>query len=170
MAITTTLRKLKDADACVPRYKHLCEGLGRGFGKTATLPLTKILETNGREDVLWALFNAADGGDKIVRLWAADCAEHVQHIWLKSYPNDARPADAIKAARAFARGEITTADGTAAGAAARAAARAAAWAAARAAAGTAAGTAEEQWQTGRLIEYLNEEVTEDWHAEVKSCR
>jgi hypothetical protein len=26
--------------------------------------------------------------------------------------------------------------------------------------------AEEKWQTERLIAYLNEEVTEDWHQEV----
>ena len=137
--ITTTLQKLKDAKACVERYTHLREALGKDFKLTTVLPLTRILETNGRDDVLWALDNAVDGGDKICRVWAADC---VLHIFLKERPKDTRPADAIKAARQFARGQITTA----------------------AAAGDAAGAAEEKWQIDRLIAYLNNEVTEDWHA------
>ena len=168
--IVTTLQKLKDADACVPRYKHLREALGKSFGMDTELPLTRILETNGREDVLWALDNAIDRGDKILRLWAADCAAHVQHIWLAKYPNDQRPAKAIKAARQFARGEITAA-ARAAAAAAWAAAGDAAWAAAAPAwdaaaaawaaaapAWDAARAAEEQWQTERLIAYLKDEV------------
>lgn len=170
--ITTTLQQIQDAEACKPRYKHLREALGMDFGMTTELPLTRILETNGRADVLWALDNAIDGGDKILRLWAADCAAHVHHIWLKTYPNDTRPAEAIKAARQFARGEITAAAWAAAVAAARdaavdaevAAARDAAWAAAGAAAGAAAVAAEEQWQTDRLIAYLKDDVTGDWIA------
>jgi len=190
---TTTLQRLKDADACVARYKHLREALGESFGMDTELPLTRILETNGRNDVLWTLDNVIDGGNKILRLWAADCAERVQHIWLAKYPNDQRPAEAIKAARQFARGEITAAARDAAGdaawdaawaawaAGAAGAARAAAGAAGSAgdaagAAGDAAGAAgdagdaraaEEKWQTDRLIAYLNDEVTEDWHASVQ---
>jgi hypothetical protein len=126
--IVTTLQKLKDADACVPRYKHLREALGKSFGMDTELPLTRILETNGLDDVLWAMEHVIDVGDKILRLWAADCAAHVQHIWLAKYPNDRRPAEAIKASRQFARGEITAAAYAARAAAARAA-RDAAWAA-----------------------------------------
>jgi len=156
--LATTLQKLKDAGACVERYKHLREALGKSFGMTTELPLTRILEINGLDDCLWALGEAVDGGDKICRLFAADCAEHVQHIWLKHYPDDTRPAEAIKAVRAFARGQITNAAG------------AAAWAAAGTAARNAARVAERKWQKDRLIAYLNEEVIEDWHTEaVKSC-
>jgi hypothetical protein len=90
------------------------------------------------------------------RLFAADCAEHVLHIYEKNYPDDNRPRKAIEAVRKSARKEIDAAArawdaaraaardaaGAAAGAAARAAARAAAgaraWDAARAAAGDAA--------------------------------
>ena len=156
--LITTLQKLKDAGACVERYKHLRLALGKSFTMSTELPLARILETNGLDDCLWALDHAVDGGDKICRLFAADCAEHVQHIWLKHYPNDSRPADAIKAARAFARGGLS--------AAALAAAWAAARAAARDAAGDAARAAETKWQTDRLISYLN-----DWHAEqaAQSC-
>ena len=57
--------------------------------------------------------------DTTSRLFAADCAERVLPIWQRRYPDDGRPAEAIAAARAFARGEISGA------------ARDAAWAAAR---------------------------------------
>jgi hypothetical protein len=127
---TTTLRRLKEANACVSRYLHLRESLGKEFGLDTKISLQRILETNGLEDTLWALSNVVDGGDKILRLWAADCAEHVLHFFTEKYPNDKRPAEAIQAARDFANGKITKA--------ARDAARAAAWAAARAAAADAA--------------------------------
>ena len=64
--------------------------------------------------------------EKVLRLFAADCAERVLPIWEKHYPDDDRPRKAIEATRRFARGEIGAAAGDAAAAAARAAARAAA--------------------------------------------
>lgn len=39
-------------------------------------------------------------------LWAADCAERFADIYEKYYPEDARPREALKAAAAWARGEI----------------------------------------------------------------
>ncbi len=116
--------------------------------------------------------------DTTARLFAADCAEHTLHIFEEVCPDDKRPAEAIEAARKFARGEITQdelaaaraaawaaawdAAGAAARAAARDAARAAAWAAAWDAAwdaaGDAAGDAEREWQTARLFQYLNGEL------------
>ena len=71
--------------------------------------------------------------DEDLRLFAADCAEHVLPIFLKVRPNDDRPTKAIEAARQFARGEITDAAWAVAGAAA--------WDAAGDAAGAAAGDA-----------------------------
>ena len=79
--------------------------------------------------------------DTSARLFAADCAEHTLHIFLKVRPDDDRPGLAIEAARQYARGEIRAAARDAAGAAAGAAARAAAWDAARDAARDAAGAA-----------------------------
>jgi len=152
--ISTTLAKLKKAHACVERYTHLRKALGAKFDKDTELPLARILELNGCDDTLWVLSNAIDGGDKIIRLWAADCAERVLPIFLKVRPDDSRPADAIKAARQFARGEIGDAARDAARAAAVDAARDATRAAAEAAAGAAAWAAEEQWQANRLSEYL----------------
>ena len=77
---------------------------------------------------------AAVNVDKDLRLFAADCAEHVLHLFERDYPNDDRPRKAIQAARDFAEGRISDA--------AREAAWAAAWAAARAAARAAEWAAE----------------------------
>ncbi len=40
------------------------------------------------------------------RLFAADCAEHVLSLWNERFPDDRRPAEAIDAARRYARGEL----------------------------------------------------------------
>lgn len=40
-------------------------------------------------------------------VWAADCAQHVLHLFEEMQPNDDRPRRAIELARAWARGEIT---------------------------------------------------------------
>jgi len=121
--------------------------------------------------------------DKTGRLFAADCAEHVLHIYEKSYPNDFRSRNAIQAARDFANGKITRqaltaarggGDATwatwAAGAAQEAtgdaawAVRDAAWAARAARAAWEAARAardardvEKKWQLKKLAEYLGRE-------------
>lgn len=53
----TTLAELKEARACLPGYRRLCKALGgvRSYGKDTPIPLLKILETNGLDDVIWAL-------------------------------------------------------------------------------------------------------------------
>lgn len=109
---------------------------------------------------------AAVNIERELRLFAADCAEHILWIYERDYPNDDRPRKAIEAARKFARGEINNAERAAARDAARAAAWdaawdaardaswAAAWAAARdaawAAARAAARAAETEWQRAQF--------------------
>ncbi len=90
--------------------------------------------------------------DKTIRLFAADCAEHVLPLYESKVPLDDRPRQAIEAARALARGEI---DADAADAAASAAAYVSAHDAAVFAA-RAAGSpdAERTWQGNRLAHYL----------------
>ena len=70
--------------------------------------------------------------DKTLRLYAADCAEHVVDLYEKKYPTDTRLRKAIQAARDFVKGKITAeeldaakADAAAAASAAYAAANAA---------------------------------------------
>ena len=81
---------------------------------------------------------------KLLALWAAECAEHVLLFFEEHRPQDDRPRKAIEAARAWVRGEIKCGPARAAALAAHAAARDADEGPARAAAratGHAAGTA-----------------------------
>lgn len=47
-----------------------------------------------------------DEHHRLLALWAADCAEHVLHLFEAVRPEDPRPRLAIEEARAWARGEI----------------------------------------------------------------
>lgn len=85
---------------------------------------------------------AAVNVERDLRLYLADCAEHVLPIWEAKYPEDDRVRKCIVAARAFANGEITAEEL----AKARDAAWDAAWTAAGAAAWDAAGDGEQAWQ------------------------
>src|SRR5262245_36630495 len=48
-----------------------------------------------------------DADHRLLALWAADCAQHVLHLFEQTQPEDDRPRRAIELARAWARGEIT---------------------------------------------------------------
>jgi hypothetical protein len=119
---------------------------------------------------------------RTLRLFAADCAEQVLHIYEQQYPEDFRPRKAIEVARKVAYGvpygdaerAAWSAAWNAVWSAARSAARSAAWSAAysaaesaaRSAAWSAAGSAalsaaysaassaEREWQLRRFKEYM----------------
>ncbi len=48
-----------------------------------------------------------DADHHLLALWAADCAQHVLHLFEEIQPNDERPRRAIELARAWTRGEVT---------------------------------------------------------------
>lgn len=57
-----------------------------------------------------------DSDHHLLAVWAADCAQHVLHLFEEVQHNDDRPRQAIELARAWARGEVTmTQSRTAAG-------------------------------------------------------
>jgi len=64
-----------------------------------------------------------DADHHLLALWAADCAEHVLHLFEAASPNDHRPRHAIEMARAWTRGEVSMTEARAAGGHANAAAR-----------------------------------------------
>lgn len=64
-----------------------------------------------------------DADHHLLALWAADCAEHVLHLFEELRPNDYRPRRAIESARAWTRGEIKMTESRAAAGHANAAAR-----------------------------------------------
>lgn len=56
----------------------------------------------------WEGYNSVDEGThEALALWAADCAEHVLHYFEEKHPDDDRPRNAIEAARAWTRGEVS---------------------------------------------------------------
>jgi hypothetical protein len=65
-----------------------------------------------------------DADHYLLALWAANCAQHVLHLFEEEQPNDNRPRNAIESIRAWVNGEITMAQSRAAGGHAMAAARA----------------------------------------------
>jgi len=64
-----------------------------------------------------------DSDHHLLAIWAADCAQHVLHLFEEMQPNDDRPRQAIESVRVWARGEITMSQSRAAGGHAMAAAR-----------------------------------------------
>ena len=64
-----------------------------------------------------------DSDHLLIAKWAADCAQHVLHLFEEERPDDDRPRIAIEQARAWARGEITTGQARSAAFAANAASR-----------------------------------------------
>jgi hypothetical protein len=64
-----------------------------------------------------------DADHHLLAVWAADCAQHVLHLFEEVRPNDDRPRRAIELTRAWTRGEIMMTQSRAAGGHAMAAAR-----------------------------------------------
>ena len=101
--LTTTLNRLRQANACPERYAHLLRALGGvKADHDAPINLLTILEHNGVDDCLWALCATSKNCDTVARLMAADFAESVLSLYERDYPNDPRPRNAIEATRTFA--------------------------------------------------------------------
>ena len=64
-----------------------------------------------------------DADHRLLAVWAADCAQHVLHLFEQTQPSDDRPRRAIEQARAWARGETTMTQARTAAFVAHAAAR-----------------------------------------------
>ena len=136
-------------------------------------------------DLVW-IARAAARHDKDIerrlRLWMADCAARVLHIYEKHVPDDNRVRTAIETARQYARGEANTtawaaarnvamdaardtaweAARDAAKSATKSVARDAAWSAAWAVGWNAARDAEEKWQFDHLVARLSNPEPADW--------
>lgn len=177
----------KECPLCTARIKHLqsnCQH--KPYGDDDPIPFDVMLKHTEFKNVLWS-FQAVMPGeeqerDSIGRLLVCDCVERVLPIYHKFDPDDETLEIVIYVSRCYAYGgatddELAMAEAAvravrteaAAGAtaavrvAARAVAAAAAWAAVRAA--TAADAAvrvaaadEREWQTKRLMQYLNKEL------------
>ena len=122
---TTTFEKLNAAGACAERYKHLARELGgiKKYGRDTPITLLQILDSNGMGDLFWALANAVETTpdlDRILRLFACDCAERALRLERDAGRElDPRSWAAVAVSRQFAVGEATAGELAAAGNAAR---------------------------------------------------
>ncbi len=108
--------KIEEIIPCRSGY-HLCE-----FTDLMTWLGPEIYEAEGKfiRDNNKTVFQQARiirkiecWNERTARLFAADCAEHVLHLFEGEYPKDLRPREAIQAARDFANGKIDAAAGDA---------------------------------------------------------
>jgi len=132
-----TLSRLQEFDPCEERLNRIKAKLPQKIGITAARAAKAGASF---DDLVWVASVMARTDKDIerrLRLWVADCAARVLHIYEKDGTSKA-PRDSIVAARQYAREEIGAAARDAARAAAWDAAWAAAWDAARAAARDAA--------------------------------
>jgi hypothetical protein len=91
-----------ELDPCKDYTVEVVEGL---WGGRESLTLVEICDLDvPAHDRIWAVTQLMP--EREARLFAADCAESVLHIYETERPKDARPRKAIAAARAYANGEI----------------------------------------------------------------
>ena len=129
--ITTTLKAIRQHRPCglehgsTNGYQKLVKFLGKDYGDETPIRFSQITESNGADDAYWCSRALPEEYDNEVRLLLVDVAERVLPIYEARYPDCKKPRQAIEAARAFARGEISKEELAAARAAAEAAASAA---------------------------------------------
>ena len=85
--ITTTLADIREISTCRDSWKELLKGLGVSRANKKPLPLERILEINGFEEALDALY-AVQGHDVAIRLFARYCARYCLDIFERAYPDD----------------------------------------------------------------------------------
>ena len=99
--LTTTLKEIHSHQPCADGWKKLRKHLGLTPAEAKTsidpLPILTVLESNGVDDAIWVIEHCTDL--YICRLFAADCAESVLHLFEAEYPDDDRPRRAIAVAR-----------------------------------------------------------------------
>ena len=181
MDLMLTYAELKALDPCAESLRRVANLMGGARKWTAGITAAQAREAGATfDDLVWVSSAVActnPNVDRRLRLWMADCAARVLHIYEAAEKSDA-PRAAIVAARQYARGEIDdaarAATRDAAWAAAWAATRDAAWAATRdaaraatrdaawAAERAAARAAEESWQFDRLVLRLSADEPLDW--------
>src|SRR5574343_491834 len=78
----TTLSEIRSHNPCADGWATLTGALGPDCGDDTPLTYARILETNGIDDCMWALHYCGDTeGQKIMRLFAADCAERALSLY-----------------------------------------------------------------------------------------
>lgn len=111
--ITTTLKKISRCRPCGSKrtskaaFSLLRESLGDNYGDNTPVKFSEIIEIQGLDDAILCLGSICPKHNKEVRMFAAECAKHVLHIFEIQFPNDDRPRKAIEAACDYAQRKIT---------------------------------------------------------------
>ena len=95
---TTTLNRIRAHRPCGRGWSTLLRGLNKKRYSNDKLSFKLILEINGIQDAVWCLRTLVYNEQ---RLFMADVAESVLHLYENNYPNDDFPRKAIQAARDF---------------------------------------------------------------------
>jgi len=98
---TTTLNRIWDHEPCERGWLTLLEGLAKVRPDDEPLPYSRIVETNGLKDAVWAC-RAEPHYDKEWRLFAVQTAKYVEHLFTR--PESTR---ALIAAELFAHGRAS---------------------------------------------------------------
>ena len=122
-AITTTLAAIRAKEPCKDGWTKLISSLGgiKEYGENTPLTFRQIYKSNGHSDMLWCLRALPAEYAPLIRHFAVDCAEQVNHLM-----TDPRSLNALVVARRHADGLATDEELKAAYAAAYAAAHSAA--------------------------------------------
>ena len=107
MKLTTTLNKIRACGPCASGWKTILKHVGEDFDQDAEINLLTILESNGVADMLWTLRATDQDSKRIASQLAIEFAEQTLLIFEKRSPNDARPRNAIQAARDYRDGKIS---------------------------------------------------------------
>ncbi|KKN06384.1 hypothetical protein LCGC14_1077710, partial [marine sediment metagenome] len=95
-----------------PHQKYGKPALVKLFGGNSITPLALSRLRIPIADRFWVLLHEGVLSRKNLRLFMADCAEHVLHIFEKRRPKDDRPRKAIQGARDFAEDRINFKEST----------------------------------------------------------
>ena len=108
-APTLTREQLFALDSCPGARRRINDALGGAKGWTSPVTASQAREAGVTfRDLIWIEVAASRTDPDVarrLRLWTADCAAHVLHIYERIGKSEA-PRSAIIAARRFARGEI----------------------------------------------------------------
>lgn len=101
--ITITLNQIKKHNPCKDGWKKIVAAKGH-LGYDTPWPLSDALDTNGLQDVLWAL-RCLPEYEELWRKFTVWCARQVQHLM-----TDQRSIDALDVAWRHSNGEATDAE------------------------------------------------------------
>lgn len=113
MTLSLTYSELKNLDPCPKRLRKVAKLMGgvRKWGHRRITAREAAEAGIEFDDLLWVAATIALTDNRVkrrLRLFLTDCAARMLPVFEKQHPDDARPREAIMAARQFVSGEKTS--------------------------------------------------------------